>query len=234
MISIVTGTLDRVLLLPKIIENTLDQSDQLELVLIDGGSTDGTQDYIRSLNHPRIKLIEIGHRSNYGHYMNLGIEISKYEWICQWNDDVLLHNPWTDVFKLLDDPYDLFIFDWYRDLPPEQVYPPGIELSYFFCNLDKPKGTYGRCLSFGLYRKDVFRKIGMFDEKTFMYYMADSDMTERAFHFDYRIKACSNIRVKEMLVDKRACGEVFQEDLLMPCISNYYKGIIPNHIRFLA
>ena len=67
MLSIVTGTLNRVNLLPKIIKNTVDSNNKLELVLVDGGSTDGTIDYIKKLNHPRIKLIEVGGRSSYPH-----------------------------------------------------------------------------------------------------------------------------------------------------------------------
>ena len=60
MISIVTGTLNRLELLKKVIENTVGSSNLIELVLVDGGSTDGTIEYLRSLNHPQIKLIEVG------------------------------------------------------------------------------------------------------------------------------------------------------------------------------
>ena len=59
MISIVTGTLNRVHFLEKLIENTVNSCEKVELILVDGGSTDGTQDLIRKLNHERIKLIEI-------------------------------------------------------------------------------------------------------------------------------------------------------------------------------
>ena len=42
MISIVTGTLNRLGMLPSLIENTVLSDERLELVLVDGGSTDGT------------------------------------------------------------------------------------------------------------------------------------------------------------------------------------------------
>ena len=45
MVSIVTGTLNRLHLLTKIIQNTVNSSDKLELVLVDGGSSDGTIEY---------------------------------------------------------------------------------------------------------------------------------------------------------------------------------------------
>ena len=89
-ISIVTGTLNRKFILPDLISNTVDRDERLELVLVDGGSTDGTIEYLKKLNHPKIKLVEVGERSSYPHFMNLGIKNSSYELICQWNDDVLL------------------------------------------------------------------------------------------------------------------------------------------------
>ena len=67
MISIVTGTLNRLGMLPSLIDNTVLSDERLELVLVDGGSIDGTIDYIKQLNHPQIKLIEVGGRSSYPH-----------------------------------------------------------------------------------------------------------------------------------------------------------------------
>ena len=73
MISIVTGTLNRKNFLKGLVDNTVNKNSKLELVLVDGGSTDGSLEFIKSLNHPQIKLIEVGGRSSYPHFMNLGI-----------------------------------------------------------------------------------------------------------------------------------------------------------------
>ena len=115
MISIVTGTLNRLELLKKVIQNTVDSNKDIELVLVDGGSTDGTIDYIKELKNERINLIEIGGRSYYWHYMNIGIKNSKFDYICQWNDDVLLENNWTDVMDELSNDYDMYLFSWLED-----------------------------------------------------------------------------------------------------------------------
>ena len=50
MISIVTGTLNRIKLLNRVIKNTVGSSELVELVLVDGGSTDGTLEYLKMLN----------------------------------------------------------------------------------------------------------------------------------------------------------------------------------------
>ena len=110
-ISIVTGTLNRRHLLWDLIENTIDSNPRLELVLVDGGSTDGTVEAIKALNHPQVKLIEVGERSSYPHYMGLGIKSASYEYVCQWNDDVLLVNDWRQVINNLDDS-GMYIFNW--------------------------------------------------------------------------------------------------------------------------
>ena len=106
MISIITGTLNRLNFLQGLIDNTVNSCDKLELVLVDGGSTDGTIEFIKSVDNPNIKLIEVGRRSSYPHFMNLGIVNSKYEYVCQWNDDVLLLNDWEEVIKELNENID--------------------------------------------------------------------------------------------------------------------------------
>ena len=111
-ISIVTGTLDRISYLDGLISNTVESNENLELVLVDGGSTDCTIQWVKNLNHPRVKLIEVGERSSYPHYMNLGIENASHELICQWNDDVLLCNDWEDVFNSIDEEHDAYLFNW--------------------------------------------------------------------------------------------------------------------------
>ena len=111
MISIVTGTLNRVGMLPNLIKNTVLADDRIELVLVDGGSNDGTIDYIKQLNHPQVKLIEIGGRSSYPHFMNIGIRESTHEIVCQWNDDVILCNDWSEVIIETQSDHDFYLFN---------------------------------------------------------------------------------------------------------------------------
>ena len=73
-ISIVTGTLNRKPYLTTLLNNTVWADHRIELVLVDGGSTDGTIELMEHLSNveSRIKFIQVGERSSYPHYMNLG------------------------------------------------------------------------------------------------------------------------------------------------------------------
>ena len=112
MFSIVTGTLNRLGLLPELLKNTIYSSDLVELILIDGGSTDGTLEYLDNIVHHNLVVIKYGNRSFYPEFMNLGISKAKYPYIVQWNDDILLDTTWEKVKDCIDDTHDLYNFPY--------------------------------------------------------------------------------------------------------------------------
>jgi glycosyltransferase involved in cell wall biosynthesis len=196
MISIVTGTLDRLDYLKMVIDNTVNSNKYLELVLVDGGSTDGTIEYIKSLNHDRIKFIECGKRSYYWHYMNLGIENSSHEWVCQWNDDVIMETHWDLVIQEISKEAneDFYIFSWRGKNDKEYViYDDEKEL----------------VLNYGIYNKKIFREIGMYDT-SYKYYYCDGDLSFRAKEFGFSYKKMYNVKCKSLTgfgVEKKAILE---------------------------
>ncbi len=231
MLSIVTGTLNRLEILKHVINNTVIKSDKLELILLDGGSTDGTIEYIKELNHPQINLIEIGERSSYPSFMNIGIKSSKYDWIAQWNDDVLLINEWEDVFKIIEDGgHDAYIFDWTRgtinDFNNNQNnMNPDTFGSYWI--------RFRDCMNFGIYRKDVFREIGLYDT-IFKYYECDHDMTTRFMYFGYKVININNIKVFELHTEKRSIPYNEDQSLFVQNVYQFYsKKILPERIEKL-
>jgi GT2 family glycosyltransferase len=213
MISIVTGTLDRLQFLPDFIDNTVNSCDKIELVLVDGGSIDGTIEYIEKLNHPQIKLIKVGKRSPYPHYMNLGIRNTKYENILQYNDDNILCSKWEDIIKELEEnpSIDIFNFNWkygYKeDIKNEQwlLVPDNWTQKSW---INEWRGQ-DECINFGIYRKEVFRKCGLYNN-AYQYYHCDSDMTQRAIKFGFKFKMCKNIKVLCLVSPKKAIE--FKED----------------------
>jgi glycosyltransferase involved in cell wall biosynthesis len=242
MLSIVTGTLNRKHLLESMISNTVDSHEDLELVLVDGGSSDGTEEFIAKLNHPRIVWIPVGCRSSYPHFMNLGIKNSTHELVCQWNDDVLLCNEWEEVFNELDDS-DAYLFNWkygiLEDIKSEQ---------FLYTFSDNPK-SYGWCITntkyglgvndgeivmnYGIYKKQVFRDIGMYDSK-FNYYYADGDMAQRCWHFDKKIKTLGHIKVLALNEDKTAIHHGDDVSKYYGNMETYVQKTIPDTVEFLT
>lgn len=203
MISVVTGTLDRLDYLKKVIGNTVLSSDKLELVLVDGGSTDGTIEYLKELNHPRIKFINFGKRSYYWHYMNLGIENSSHEWVCQWNDDVILENNWDDIIEVIKtDTKDFYIFSWREPTGNYVIYETEDQF----------------VMNFGIYNKRIFKEIGMYNP-SYKYYCCDGDMSFRAREFGYTSKKLYEIKCRPLTsyVEKKAAWENYDSE-----IANYH------------
>lgn len=235
MISIVTGTLNRVGMLPTLIANTVLSDERLELVLVDGGSVDGTINYIKDLNHPQIKLIEVGQRSPYPHFMNLGIKESKYDIVCQWNDDVILCNSWGEVIRESQSSHDFYLFNWkYGSIND-------IENSNWLDGLDH---TSGWCLcnvadsggeivmNYGLYRKKIFQEIGMYNLE-YQYYCADGDMSYRAYHFGYKVKDLRNIKVCSLPTGKVATSHPNDHSIYHKNMELYRQKILPDGIQYL-
>lgn len=235
MISIVTGTLNRKSFLPGLIDNTVNSNKMLELVLVDGGSTDGTIDYIKSLSHTQIKLIEVGHRSSYPHFMNLGIKNSKYEYICQWNDDVLLINNWDEIIYELDDS-DVYLFNWkYGHLNDvhNKNWLSGNNYLNGWCLLNNKSDNNGSVvMNYGIYKKDVFRKIGLYNND-YEYYYADSDMSERSYYFNMKIKSLYDIKVLSIMTQKTAKHYSNDIDIFKQNIIKYNNKDLSSKIEFL-
>jgi glycosyltransferase involved in cell wall biosynthesis len=217
-ISIVTGTLNRQNLLPGLIANTVKSDHRLELVLVDGGSIDGTIGYIKSLNHPRIKLIEYGKRSSYPHFMNLGIENASHELICQWNDDVLLFNKWDEVFAEIDH-HDAYLFSW-NNTTLENA--KNISTWHLLNNANN-KGEI--VMNYGIYRKDVFRKYGLYNTK-YKYYCADGEMALRAYCGGAKYKNLPNIKVCVLPVEKTAQHHSDDSQIYYGDVKQYHLGNI--------
>jgi glycosyltransferase involved in cell wall biosynthesis len=235
MISIVTGTLNRVGMLPTLITNTVLADERLELVLVDGGSTDGTVDYIKQLNHSQIKLIEVGERSSYPHFMNLGIRNATYENIVQWNDDVILCNEWKEVIVELQSKHDFYLFNWkYGSLQntqnPEWLRGNDTADGWCLCNYAASGGEI--VMNYGLYRKKIFREIGMYNPE-YQYYCADGDMAHRAYSFGYKVKDLSHIKVCSLPVNKVAIPYSQDKQTYQKNLSLYTQKILPDYLEYL-
>lgn len=235
MISIVTGTLNRVGMLPNLIANTVLSDERLELVLVDGGSTDGTINYIKEVNHPRIKLIEVGGRSSYPHFMNLGIRESTHDIVCQWNDDVILCNDWSEVFLEILSDHDFYLFNWkygsYED-SKNSNWLRGRDQSDGWCLYNNAESGGEIVMNYGLYRKKIFKEIGMYN-MDYRYYYADADMAYRSYKFGYKVKDLRHIKVCSLPASKVATPYPNDNQLYQTNINLYKEKELPSSIELL-
>lgn len=217
-ISIVTGTLDRRDYLDGLIANTVDSGSDtdVELILVDGGSTDGTIEYLEELNHPQVKLIKHGQRSPYPHYMSLGVKNASHELVCQWNDDVLLTGSWDDVVAEIDEEHDAYLFNWktgdLSDLDNSNWLRCDGMRDNNWIIINNADYKYPQMsgeqsgeivMNYGIYKKDVFRKYGLYSP-SYQYYCADGEMAMRAYYSGCKFKSCTSIKVLVLPAEKRA------------------------------
>ena len=218
-ISIITGTLNRCYLLSQLISNTVDNNERLELILVDGGSIDGTIEFIRNLNHRRIKLIEYSQRSSYPHFMNLGIKNATHDLICQWNDDVIMENNWQEVFNEIDDS-DIYLFAWHNQG----------ESGWHLHNQSDIGGEV--VMNYGIYKRHVFEQAGLYN-MSYKYYCADGEMSLRAYCSNFKLKNLHNIHVVVLPEEKRAICHKPDMELYYSIIQKYHSGNIDRNVEYL-
>lgn len=198
MFSIISGTLNRRSLLPELLKNTIFSSDLVELILVDGGSNDGTLEYLDTIEHPNLIVIKYGKRSTYPEFMNLAISKARYPYIVQWNDDILLYTTWERVKECITDEYDLYNFP-YRP----QSYDMAKLGKWFHRSscMGYPFMLRDYCINFGIYSKKCLDDIGLYDT-SIQWHHGDAELTARAVSRGYKMKLCKNIHVVELPVKK--------------------------------
>jgi beta-1,4-mannosyl-glycoprotein beta-1,4-N-acetylglucosaminyltransferase len=79
--------------------------DEVEVIVVANGCTDGTKDYVRGLGHP-FKLFWMTDPAGYTKATNEGIKISMGEYVVLLNNDnILLEQPKSEWLRMLEKPY---------------------------------------------------------------------------------------------------------------------------------
>ncbi len=90
LVTIVIPTYNRLGFVQQAIASVLAQTyTYWELIIVDDGSEDGTDDAIKSMNDKRIKLLELNHSGNIAFLRNRGVKEGSGEWLAFLDSDDL-------------------------------------------------------------------------------------------------------------------------------------------------
>lgn len=194
LISVVIGSYNRNKLLQLCIEAVREEltDHSYEIIVIDGGSSDGTidwlvqqKDIITILQHNRGewrgKTIE---RKPWAYFMNLGFKCASGKFICMLSDDSLIipgaiKNGITLFEKKLDEGEQLGgVAFYFRDYPVRKNYACAVNVGNLYVN-------------HGLYLNDAMKEVNYCDEN-YHFYFSDTDLALKLKHAGYEIISSEN------------------------------------------
>lgn len=135
LVSVVIPTYNRVHTLPRAIASVLNQTyKKLELIIIDDGSTDGTEEYIRSIKDNRIIYKRSDINQGPSAARNRGAELAKGEYLAfQDSDDEWMPDKLEKQMKLMLEDEDVsLVYSEFGVYIEEKfvMYVPSREVSY--------------------------------------------------------------------------------------------------------
>ncbi|MDB5164328.1 MAG: hypothetical protein JWS12_946 [Candidatus Saccharibacteria bacterium] len=182
-------------LLGACLDSLLAQTSKAEVVVVDNGSGDGSQSYLKK-NYPEVTLIELDKNYGFSGGVNRGIEHAMKagaKYVALFNNDAIADKHWlknilaaaetqpksgivTSKFMRIDKKHLDSTGDFYSvwGLP----FPRGRnELDNG--QYDDKRDVFGASGGASLYRAAMLQEVGLFDE-TFFAYFEDVDMSFRA------------------------------------------------------
>lgn len=204
-VSVVLGTYNRLASLQLTIESIRSNGydKPMEIIVIDGGSTDGTPDWlmrqsdiITIIQHNRGPAPVHKRKRSWGYFINLGFRIAQAPWVLMLSDDcLLLPNAITEAESharsLKDQGRKIGgVAFYFRDWPNDE------EPRYFV------QHTIGGMLmvNHGFFSKEALETVGYAEEEEFSFYKADSDLCLKIWHAGYEIADCKASFVEHLLL----------------------------------
>lgn len=192
-VSVVLGSYNRISFLKLTIESIRQELSNApfstEIIVIDGGSTDGSLDWL-SKQKDIITIIQHNRgtwmgkkipRRSWGFFMNLGFKCAHNKYICMLSDDCLvISNAIIKGYNLFEEQLKAHqnvgaVAFYWRNWPEQDKYLVGFTLgNKMFVN-------------HGMYLNKAIRDVGYIDEDNFTFYHADGDLCLKLWQKGYSV-----------------------------------------------
>ncbi len=189
-LSVVIGSFNRGSILELCMDAVRDELADIphEIIVIDGGSTDGTLDWLiaqkdiiticqHNRGEWRDKPID---RRSWGYFMNLAFRCAQGEYICMLSDDTLIHpGAITEGLKRADFERTRGrkiggVAFYFRDYPLRKKYAVAVNLGNLYVN-------------HGLFLNQAMMEAGYVSEDDYHFYFADTDLSLKIKQSGYEI-----------------------------------------------
>jgi glycosyltransferase involved in cell wall biosynthesis len=169
LVSVIIPTYNRANLVQRAIKSVLNQTyKNIEIIVVDDGSEDNTEEVVRAFNDERIKYIRNKENKGVAASRNIGLKFSKGEYITFLDsDDEFLPEKIEKQLKFLKQrgELDFVVCESCKKNENDEI---------------KTRRKMHSLLQV-LIKKDAFEKIGNFDEN--FYFADDTDILVRMEHF---------------------------------------------------
>lgn len=221
LVSVIITTYNRSHILPRAIRNMLGQTYQnIQLIVVDDASSDGTKEAVETFSDPRLQYIRNGNNKGVSHARNLGIRAAQGKYVIYQDDDDLSRIDKIEKLMLLAERSSKHVGLVYHEtinhikktekisnqkaiVLPARTMADVKKHGFIFPAL--LPWNFVACTSM-MIKKSCFDKVGTFDESLFAF--EDWDMTLRISR-EYDVEF-----VKEPLYDyfQSPNGLLFAED----------------------
>ncbi len=173
-----------------------------DTIVVDNGSSDGSTALVKE-RFPWVRLVELKENTGFSHAVNVGIKESKTPYVLLLNNDTIVeHDFVARLEQVMDENPEYFSFsskmlsmkqpeiiddagDYYCALGWAFARGKGKSAERFTARCD----VFAACAGAAIYRREIFREIGYFDELHFAY-LEDIDVGYRARLRGYRNGYC--------------------------------------------
>lgn len=177
---------------------SLQEECPFHTVIVDNGSKDGSLEVIRD-EYPWAELIALPENTGFCRAVNVGIEASKTPYVLLLNNDTVVKPGFVKHLQdAAEESEDIFsVSSMMLTMQDENVIDDAGDrycvLGWAYARgkgqpahkYEKRAEVFAACGGASLYRREVFEKIGLFDENHFAY-LEDMDIGYRARIYGYR------------------------------------------------